>query len=192
MAGGQSPRLHPARILVVMGVSSSGKSTIGEALASELRLPFLDADTYHPPDNVAKMRAGIALTDEDRWPWLTRYAEALAGAAKRGGVVGACSALRRAYRDFLIERAGMPILFIHLEGDRQLIADRIAGRQHHYMPASLLDSQFATLQVPGPDENAVSVPVDGDVAEVVARIRREVAPVIGAVRPSAPPACRSP
>ena len=192
MVRGQSRQLQPARILVVMGVSSSGKSTIGEALASGLRLPFLDADTYHPPANVAKMRAGTALTDEDRWPWLKRYAAALAEAAKQGGVVGACSALRRAYRDFLIERAGMPILFIHLEGDRQLIADRIARREHHYMPASLLDSQFATLQVPGPDENAVSVPVDGDVAEVVARIRRAVAPVFGKVSPSVPPACRSP
>lgn len=192
MSRGSTTGLQPARILVVMGVSSSGKSTIGEALAMQLHLPFLDADAFHPPANVAKMRAGVALTDEDRWPWLARYAAALAEAARDGAVVGACSALRRAYRDFLEHRTGMRMLFVHLDGDQQLIADRVARRQHHFMPASLLDSQFATLQVPGPDENALSVPISGEVAQIVARIRREVAPAFGQVSPSVPPACRTP
>lgn len=158
-------------MLVVMGVSSSGKSTVGAALAAALGVPFLDADAYHQDASVAKMRAGIPLTDDDRWPWLARFAAALAGATRTAGAaVGACSALRRTYRDFLTVHAGAPILFIHLDGDRALIAQRIARRAHHYMPAGLLDSQFETLQVPQPDENALIVPVDLSVADIVKRI----------------------
>ncbi|HTN61295.1 MAG TPA: gluconokinase, partial [Devosia sp.] len=103
--------LTPARIIIVMGVSSSGKSTIGQSVARRLHVPFLDGDGYHPDANVEKMRAGIPLTDEDRWPWLQRLAGALHEAAdKKGAAVGACSALRLAYRQYLIEQAGEPIL----------------------------------------------------------------------------------
>lgn len=171
------PRAQPApppRMLVVMGVSSSGKSTVGEALAQALGVPFLDADQYHPEANVVKMRAGTALTDDDRWPWLARYGAALAKAAhSAGAVVGACSALRRAYRDYLTDQAGLPILFVHLDNDPARIRARIAQREHAYMPASLLESQLATLEVPGPDENALIVRNDIPVPDVVAQILRE-------------------
>lgn len=161
-------------MLVVMGVSSSGKSTVGEALAHALGVPFLDADAYHPEANVAKMRAGMALTDGDRWPWLARYAAALAEAAVAAGtVVGACSALRRAYRDYLTREAGGPILFVHLQSDPARIRQRIAQREHAYMPASLLESQLATLEMPAADENALIVRNEAPVADVVAQILRE-------------------
>lgn len=114
------------------------------------------------------MRNGIALTDEDRWPWLERLAKSLSEAAERkGAAVGACSALRKTYRDFLVEQAGEPILFVYLDGTREIIAARMAKRQHEYMPASLLDSQFATLEVPDPAaENVLVVPVTDSVEKI--------------------------
>jgi gluconokinase len=158
----------PARIIIVMGVSSSGKSTIGMSIARRLHVPFLDGDGYHPPANVEKMRAGIPLVDEDRWPWLQSLAQALHEAADRkDAAVGACSALRRIYRDYLVEQAGEPILFVYLDGTKELIAARMARRQHEYMPASLLDSQFATLEVPDPHtENVLFVPVTDSVDRI--------------------------
>lgn len=160
--------LVPARIIIVMGVSSSGKSTIGQSIARRLHVPFLDGDGYHPPSNVEKMRAGTPLTDEDRWPWLDKLAGALHAAADRkNAVVGACSALRRTYREYLVEQAGEPILFVHLQGSRQLIGDRMARRSHEYMPASLLDSQFATLEEPDPAvENVIVVQVSDSVEKI--------------------------
>ncbi len=117
------PRSEPARIIIVMGVSSSGKSTVGKALGHRLHVPFLDGDGYHPPANKEKMRAGIPLTDEDRWPWLEALAHALHDAAKtKGSAIGACSALKRAYREYLTEKAGEPILFVFLEGAKDVIA----------------------------------------------------------------------
>jgi carbohydrate kinase (thermoresistant glucokinase family) len=152
--------LRPARIVIVMGVSSSGKSVVGEELSRRLRAPFLDGDQYHPPANKEKMRAGVPLTDDDRWPWLEALARALRDAAGRQGLaVGACSALKRTYRDFMIEKAGEPILFVLLDGPREIIAARIAARRHEFMPASLLDSQLATLERPGPGENAMIVSI---------------------------------
>lgn len=152
--------LRPARIIIAMGVSSSGKSSVGAAIARRLHAPFLDGDGYHPDANVEKMRAGIALTDEDRWPWLEALALALhEAAAGKGVAVGACSALRRAYRDYLVEQSGEEILFVHLHGPKKVIAERIARRKHEYMPASLLDSQFATLEMPAPDENVLTLSV---------------------------------
>jgi carbohydrate kinase (thermoresistant glucokinase family) len=151
-----------------MGVSSSGKTSVGKAVAERLGAAFLDGDDYHPASNVAKMSAGTPLTDADRWPWLENLAKALHAAADKDGMaVGACSALRRSYRDFLIEKAGEPILFIFLEGSRELIASRIARRKHHFMPPSLLDSQFATLEVPAADENVLTVGIE-DAVEVTA------------------------
>ena len=163
--------LKPARILVVMGVSSSGKTATGSALARRLHAPFLDGDDFHPPANKEKMRAGTPLTDDDRWPWLHNLATALHEAAGHKGVaVGACSALKRAYRDYLIEIAGEPILFVFLDGSEEMIAARIAQRVHEYMPASLLKSQFATLEVPGPDENVFAVPVTLTVEQIADRV----------------------
>jgi gluconokinase len=166
---------EPARIIIVMGVSSSGKSTIGRALGRAMHAPFLDGDGYHPEANVEKMRAGIPLTDEDRWPWLERLAKALAEAAGRKGVaVGACSALKRSYRDFITGQAGEAVLFVYLDGSREVIGERMARRKHEYMPASLLDSQFATLEVPDEaTENVLKVPVTDSVEKIVRTITGE-------------------
>jgi gluconokinase len=160
--------LTPARIIIVMGVSSSGKSTVGQSIARRLHVSFLDGDGYHPPANVEKMRAGIPLTDEDRWPWLETLAVALHEAAdKKQAAVGACSALKRSYREYLAEKAGEPILFVYLQGSREVIAERMAKRQHEYMPQSLLDSQFATLEVTDPDvENVQILPVTDSVEKL--------------------------
>jgi carbohydrate kinase (thermoresistant glucokinase family) len=154
------PPLTPARIVIVMGVSSSGKSSTGTAIARRLHAPFLDGDAFHSDANKEKMRNGIALTDADRWPWLAALARALhEAAAGKGVAVGACSALRRAYRDRLVAEAGEPILFVFLDGTPELIARRMAARHHEYMPESLLASQFATLERPAPDENVLTEPV---------------------------------
>ena len=168
--------LTPARIIIVMGVSSSGKSTVGQSIARRLHVPFLDGDGYHPDANVEKMRAGIPLTDEDRWPWLERLALALHEAAdKKGAAVGACSALRQSYREYLTNNAGEPILFVHLSGTREVIAERMARRQHEYMPTSLLNSQFATLEVPDPgSENALPVPVTDSVETITRTVLKSL------------------
>lgn len=153
-------------IVVVMGVSGSGKSTVGSALAEALACPFIEGDDLHPPANVAKMAQGVALTDDDRWPWLERIAERLRDATADGGdVVLACSALKASYRERLAS-AG-PCRFVHLSGEQTAIAARLALRRHRYMPASLLASQFATLEPP-PD--AIVVDIDADVATQVRRI----------------------
>jgi carbohydrate kinase (thermoresistant glucokinase family) len=170
-----SPRLSdgpltPARIIIVMGVSSSGKSVVGKALSRLLHAPFLDGDGYHPAANKEKMRAGIPLVDEDRGPWLETLAKALHEAAGTKGVaVGACSALKRAYRDFLLQQAGEPILFVHLSGEKDLIARRIAARQHEFMNPKLLDSQFATLEPLQPDENALVLSIEDPVETIAAK-----------------------
>jgi gluconokinase len=159
-------------IVVLMGVCGCGKTTTGRALAGEMGWPFLDADDFHPEGNVAKMRAGIPLTDDDRWPWLDRLASELA-AINAGGAhaVLACSALRQAYRDRLA-RAG-DVRFVHLHGDRATLASRLAARPGHYMPASLLDSQLATLEAPA---GAPVVDIRLPVAAQVAAIRSQFEP----------------
>ena len=150
--------------ILVMGVSGSGKSSFGAALAEALHLPFADADAFHPPANITKMQAGTPLTDADRWPWLDALGAWLAA---QPGVV-ACSALKRAYRDRL--RAAAPGLrLVYLEGAPALIAARQAARPGHFMPPSLMASQFATLEPPTPDEGAlvldVALPLDALVAQ---------------------------
>ena len=134
-------------IVVVMGVSGSGKSTTGTALARALGWPFVEGDDLHPPENVAKMAAGIPLTDDDRWPWLDRIVDELRALSKTSpDIVIACSALKQCYRDRLAPAGD--VRFVHLHGDRETIAARLALRHHRYMPATLLDSQFATLEPP--------------------------------------------
>lgn len=145
--------------IVVMGVSGSGKSTLGTALARALHCPFLEGDAFHSPGAVEKMRAGHALHDDDRWPWLDRLGQALAAAIRRDGVaVAACSALRRRYRQRLVAATDGEIRFILLDGDPALLAQRLRARLGHFMPASLLDSQIATLEPPGPEERALTLP----------------------------------
>lgn len=145
--------------VVVMGVSGCGKSTVGRRLAQLLGTDFLEGDDLHPGQNVARMAAGIALTDEDRQGWLETLAGRLAKARAPGrGLVISCSALKRSYRDTL--RSGAPdLLLIHLRGDYDLLAARMANRAGHYMPSSLLDSQFATLEPPDAEENALTLDV---------------------------------
>ncbi len=160
---GAEPHGSPAPI-VVMGVSGSGKSTVGSELAQRLRVPFMDADTLHPPSNIAKMSAGEPLDDDDRYPWLDNVGEWLAD-HRDGGVVS-CSALKRAYRSRLREHCP-GIEFLYLSGSPELIGSRIADRPGHFMPAALLRSQFDTLEPLSPDEPGVTVDVSHDVNTIV-------------------------
>jgi gluconokinase len=151
--------------IVVMGVSGSGKSTVGAALAQRLRVPFADADDFHPQANIAKMSAGEALNDEDRYPWLDAIGEWLDGRCADGGVMS-CSALKRKYRDQL-RRGCSEVLFLHLTGTPEVIGRRQASRPGHFMPASLLASQFETLEPLEPDEHGVVIDVDQDIDAIV-------------------------
>lgn len=157
-------------VLVVMGVAGSGKSTLAARLAQRLRWPLQDGDALHPRANIDKMTAGQPLDDADRWPWLRLVAawiDARAAAGEPGIVT--CSALKRAYRDLLRRDF---VRFVHLTGDRDLLAQRIQGRSGHFMPPSLLDSQLATLEAPGADERAIAVDMalnsEAQVASVLA------------------------
>jgi len=160
--------------VVVMGVCGCGKTAVGRHLAQRLGWPFLEGDEFHPPENIAKMAAGIPLRDDDRWGWLDTIADRLAQARADGKpVVVSCSALKRRYRDRL--RAGAPdLLFVHLQGDRATILGRMARRTGHYMPASLLDSQLADLEPPDADERALTADIgpapDAIAAQLAPRI----------------------
>ena len=147
-------------IIVVMGVSGAGKSTIAALLAARLGWAYEDADWFHPPANVEKMHSGKPLTDEDRWPWLHAIAAWIDATRRQGGhgVIG-CSALKRAYRDILVG-GRHDVRIVYLKGERELIARRAALRHGHFMPASLLDSQFASLEEPGEDEHPIVVSID--------------------------------
>jgi gluconokinase len=156
--------------LILMGVSGSGKTTIGERLAARMSWRYEDADTFHPASNVAKMSAGQPLTDDDRWPWLKAIAAEIDRACAAGErVVIGCSALRRAYRDVLVHGRD-DVRFIYLDGTQALIADRLGQRKGHFMPPGLLASQFQTLEPPTPDERAVTVSIDAQVEVIVDRI----------------------
>jgi len=157
-------------ILIVMGVSGCGKSTIGALLARRLRWEFEDADWFHPPSNVDKMHNGIPLSDEDRWPWLGAIAAWIDKARGSGGhSVIACSALKRRYRDVLIgDRTDVRL--VYLKGDETLIARRLAVRHEHFMPRSLLHSQFEALEEPESDENPITVSIEPEPREIAARI----------------------
>ncbi|KMO17171.1 gluconokinase [Methylobacterium platani] len=160
----------PPAVIVVMGVSGSGKSTVASLLAGRLGWEFEDGDDFHPAANVEKMQAGTPLTDDDRWPWLAAIAAWIdkVRAEGRHGVV-TCSGLKRAYRDVLV--GGRPdVRLVYLRGDRELIGRRMAARHGHFMPTSLLDSQFRTLEEPTPDENPLVVSVGGTPQQIVAEI----------------------
>jgi gluconokinase len=159
--------MRTPHVVVVMGVAGTGKTTIGPLLAARLGVPYAEGDDFHPKANIAKMSAGIPLDDDDRWPWLDAIGAWAHERAGLGGVVSS-SALKRSYRDRL--RAAAPgVVFVHLTGDRKLIEDRMVHRQGHFMPTTLLDSQFATLQPLGADERGVAVDVSGSPEEITAR-----------------------
>ena len=159
-------------VIVLMGVSGSGKSTIGAALSKELGWPYADADEFHPPANVAKMSAGQPLTDDDRWPWLKAIAAHIDGVREEGGhAIVSCSALKRVYRDILVG-ARKDVRLVLLDGTREEIFARMSARKDHFMPLALLDSQFATLERPGADERPVIVSIVGTPEEVAAAILR--------------------
>ena len=162
------------RALIVMGVSGSGKSTIGERLAARIGWRFEDADTFHPASNVAKMSAGHPLTDEDRWPWLKAIAAEIDRASEAGErIVIGCSALRRVYRDLLVHGRN-DIRIVYLQGTQALIGRRLGERTGHFMPPGLLTSQFKTLEPPTPDEHAVAVSIDAPVESIVDDIVRQL------------------
>lgn len=162
--------------IIVMGVSGCGKTTIGDFVARELGVPFVDGDSLHPVENVAKMAAGTPLTDEDRWPWLATVGSKLA-AAGDGGLVLACSALRRSYRDAIREQAPDTV-FLHLDGSKEVLKARTEGRTGHFMPAALLESQLATLEPLQEDERGVVVDIAAPVQDVVAEALKGIAAVV--------------
>jgi len=156
-----------------MGVSGCGKSSIGEKLAAELGVPFIEGDTFHSQANVAKMSAGIPLTDDDRRDWLASLRDMLA--RREGGAVLSCSSLKRSYRD-LLRSAGGDVRFAHLAGDRGLLLERVSNRPGHYMPPSLLDSQLSTLEPLQPDEAGITLDIRDSQQQLVAQILASVRP----------------
>jgi len=158
------------RSIVVMGVSGVGKTTVGQELARRIGVAFIDADDLHGPANIAKMAAGVPLDDDDRWPWLDRVGVALAADP---GVVIACSALKRRYRDRL--RASAPdTVFVHLDAPKERVTEQATARRGHFMPPALLASQLQTLEPLGADEDGITVTVDGTAGELVERIRQHL------------------
>jgi gluconokinase len=163
-------------VLIVMGVSGSGKSTIAELLSRDLGWTFRDGDEFHPQANVDKMQSGTPLTDDDRWPWLRAIAAWIDERREAGEhAIITCSALKKSYRDILIGGSRPDVGLVYLKGDEHLIAQRLAKRKDHFMPKGLLHSQFQTLQEPGPDEHPITVSIAPPPEEIVAAILSELA-----------------
>ena len=155
-------------VIIVMGVSGAGKTTVGRLLAGDLGWHFFEGDDFHPPANVAKMSRGIPLTDEDRWPWLDRLRKLISGLITEGqDAVIACSALKQAYRDRL-QQGDKEVVFAYLKGDYEMITNRLTERQDHFMSADLLESQFSTLEEP---KVVLTVDVDQDLPEIVRAVK---------------------
>lgn len=163
-------------VLLIMGVSGSGKTTVGKLLAERLGWQYQEGDALHPPENVAKMSGGTPLTDADRIPWLNRIAGRIDEWRSRGesGVI-TCSALKRAYRDIVIG-SRPDVGLVHLKGSRELIGRRMVARKGHFMPSALLETQFATLEEPSPEERPITVDIGGTPSEIVAEIVRRLQP----------------
>ncbi|MFI5015609.1 MAG: gluconokinase [Hyphomicrobiales bacterium] len=176
MTSSKGDRSAPA-ILVVMGVSGSGKTTIGTLLSKRLGWPYRDADEFHPKANIEKMKRGVALTDDDRWPWLRAIAAFIDEERARGvNAIVTCSALKRSYRAIIVGDR-RDVRLIYLNGEKALLEARLAKRHGHFMPPSLLQSQFDALEEPGPDEHPLTILVDATpkaiVAEILERLGRE-------------------
>jgi gluconokinase len=175
MTSGSASPDPPRALVVVMGVAGAGKTTVGLRLAEALSGKFVDGDNLHGDEARAKMSQGVALTDEDRWPWLDRIAAALGDGLSRGvATVIACSALKRIYRDRLRQRVGGSLRFVYLKADRDLMRARVAGRRGHYMPASLVDSQFATLEPPDGEPDVIVLAADAYLDAVIPKLAAEL------------------
>ena len=153
------------RRIVLMGVAGCGKSVVGAALAAHLGATYLDGDDLHPAANIEKMSRGEPLTDDDRWPWLALVGQKLAD--PDGILILGCSSLKRRYRDRIRAEAGGPVTFVHLSGTKELISSRMGARTGHFMPTTLIDSQFAALEPPAADENAITVDIDNTLDKIV-------------------------
>ncbi|MBB4953583.1 gluconokinase [Agrobacterium vitis] len=160
--------MKTAQKIVIMGVSGCGKSSVGAALAEKLGATYVDGDDLHPPENIAKMRAGQPLDDDDRWPWLAHVGKTLE--ARQGTAIIGCSALKRSYRDTIRAAVSEPVLFVHLAGSREVIAARMGKRSGHFMPGSLLESQFAALEPPQDDELALTVSIEQSLDDIISTI----------------------
>ena len=170
--------------MIIMGVQGSGKSTIGAALAQRLNIDFIDGDDLHPPANKEKMRGGTPLTDEDRVPWLKAIGTTIADGAARGRVtIVACSALKRWYRE-LLRSSDPSLVFVHLVGDKSLLTDRLAHRDHEYMPSTLLDSQMETLEPLAEWEHGIAISVEQSPEAIVDEVTR-ILMARGAIEPDA-------
>ena len=155
-------------IVIVMGVSGAGKTTVGKLLAGDLEWPFFEGDDFHPPGNVAKMSEGVPLTDGDRWPWLNRLRKLINRLVSEGqDAVVAASALKRSYRDCL-QQGDQEVVFVYLKGEHELVANRLAGRRGHFMGADLLETQFSTLEDP---QTALTLGIDQSPSEIVKTIK---------------------
>lgn len=162
-----SPPRSDGAIYVIMGVSGCGKSLVGEAIAARLGMPFVEGDTLHPASNVAKMAQGIPLTDDDRFPWLDKIGAEIAGAGPEGLVVS-CSSLKKVYRNRLRSFADGRAVFVFLSGSEAVLAERMAARRGHFMPASLLKSQLATLEDPSGEPGVITIDVSPPHGQVIA------------------------
>lgn len=155
--------------IIVMGVSGAGKSSIGKALSEILGQPFVEGDDLHSPKNIAKMTAGIPLGDEDRIPWLRALASALNSKGRKGGAIAACSALKREYRSLLRRELRQEVRFIHLDGDKSVLYRRLNKRSDHFMPSTLLESQFSALELPENEVDTITLDFDLPIAEIVTK-----------------------
>jgi gluconokinase len=168
MSTAESPPASDGLAVVVMGVAGAGKTTVGKALAAALDAEFIDGDDLHTDEARAKMRSGQSLTDEDRWPWLDRIGAALATGLHAGRrTIVACSALKRAYRDRLRASAGPALQFVYLAAKPEAMRARVGGRRGHYMPASLVDSQFAALEPPSGEPDVLEVSAEADLNTMI-------------------------
>ena len=167
-----SPTTRWPQHMVLMGVAGSGKSTVGEAFAEAIGAVYLDGDDLHPPENIAKMSRGEPLTDDDRWPWLGKVGQRLHDSTEVT-IIG-CSALKRIYRDRIRQETNGEVTFIHLAGSRELIAARMGSRTGHFMPTTLLDSQFAALEPPTADEDAITVDIDQTLSALIDDIMKKL------------------
>ncbi|EJJ28266.1 gluconokinase [Rhizobium sp. CF142] len=162
--------------IIVMGVSGSGKSSIGEKIAAGLGLSFVEGDALHPAANVEKMSRGIPLSDEDRVPWLDRIGKEMKASLTKGeGIIVSCSALKRSYRDRLRAATGGNLYFVYLEGSKELLTERMGHRKGHFMPTSLLESQLQTLEVPTGEEGVVTVDIDDTIDDIAAKALKALA-----------------